>query len=156
MLCRNTCSHTCRSYCLELRPGSWWSPAVWLCALVSSIFLELSCVCSSGISQGQQEAGRKALSNRAEKHHCQCRMWPFPTENYCTDAVHGLKHSILLKAWIWLWVWRWAILATGPCKKCDRTLLSQGIVSSWQRDLCRFNWEESFAWLVSMWRRWCD
>lgn len=30
------------------------------------------------------------------------------------------------------------------------TLLSQAIVSSWERDLFRVNWEESFALLVSM------
>lgn len=120
------CSHICRSYCLQLSPEKRWSPGIWLCSLVSSIFLQLSCVCSSGTSQGQQEAGWKALSNRAEQKHCQCRMWPFPTENCCTDAMHELMHSILLKEWIWLWVWRWAILPTGICKKCGGSSAIRG------------------------------
>lgn len=69
VLCSNMCLHICRSYCLELSPESRWSPAVSLCALVSSVFPELNHACSSGLSQGRQEAGRKALSNGAEKRH---------------------------------------------------------------------------------------
>lgn len=97
VLCSNTCVHICRSYCLELSPESRWSPAVSLCALVSSIFPELNCDCSRWVSRGRQEAGRDALSNRAEKQHCQCRTQPFPTKNCCTSPKHGVRHSILLK-----------------------------------------------------------
>lgn len=71
------------------------------------------------VSQDSQEAGRKALSNRAEKQHCQCKTQPFPTKNHCTNPKHGVICNVPLKEGVRLWFWRWAIMATGPRKKHD-------------------------------------